>query len=52
MYTYPQGDIVSNMILNILAGLVILIFSGVVYSILYAAFMFIFSGGKDEKIQK
>jgi cbb3-type cytochrome oxidase subunit 3 len=36
----------------VLASLVLLVFIGVVYAILYAVIMFIFSGGNEEKIKK
>jgi len=52
MYTYPQWDLLSNIMLSVLAILVLLVFWGVIYAIVYAIFMFIFSGWNEEKIKK
>jgi heme/copper-type cytochrome/quinol oxidase subunit 2 len=42
----------ADVILNILAILTLLVFIGVIYAVVYATFMFIFSGGNEEKIKK
>ena len=49
---YPQNDLMSNVILSILAIMVLLVFGGVIYAIVYAIFMFVFSGWNEEKIKK
>jgi len=49
---YPQNDLMSNVILSLLAIMVLLVFWGVIYAIVYAIFMFIFSGWNEEKIKK
>ena len=45
-------DLVSSVIVNVLAILVLLVFLWVIYAILYAIFMFVFSWGNEEKIKK
>ena len=52
MYTYPEADLLSNIMLSVLAIMVLLVAGGVIYAIVYAIFMFIFSGGNEEKIKK
>jgi len=52
MYTYPQWDLLSNIMLSVLAIMVLLVVGGVIYAIVYAIFMFIFSGWNEEKIKK
>jgi len=52
MYTYPQWDLLSNIVLSVLSIIVLLVFAGIAYAIIYAIFMFIFSGWSDEKIKK
>jgi len=52
MYTYPQHDPLSNLILNVFGIMVLLVFIWVIYAIVYAIFMFIFSWGNEEKIKK
>ncbi len=52
MYAYPQGDLFSNIILNLLALMTLGVFIGVIYAILYAVFMFIFSWWNEQKITK
>jgi len=49
---YAQNDLMSTVILNVLAIMVLLVFIGVIYAIVYAIFMFIFSGWNEEKIKK
>ena len=49
---YPQNDLMSNVILSILAIMVLLVFGWVIYAIVYAIFMFVFSGWNEEKIKK
>jgi hypothetical protein len=44
MYTYPEADLLSNIMLSVLAIMVLLVAGGVIYAIVYAIFMFIFSG--------
>jgi len=52
MYEYSQTDLVSNIILNLLSILVLLVFWWVIYAIVYSIFMFIFSWWNEEKIKK
>jgi len=47
-----EGSMLSNIILNILAILVLLVFIGVIYALVYAIFMFVFSWWNEEKIKK
>jgi len=49
---YWDNTLMANIILNILALLVLLVFVGVLYAIVYSIFMFVFSGGNEEKIKK
>ena len=49
---YPQNDLMSNVILSILAIMVLLVFGWVIYAIVYAIFMFVFSWWNEEKIKK
>jgi len=49
---YAENSLMANVILNILAVLVLLVFIGVLYAIVYSIFMFVFSGGNEEKIKK
>ena len=52
MFTYPQHDPLSNLILNVFGIMVLLVFIWVIYAIVYAVFMFIFSWWNEEKIKK
>ena len=46
------NTVISNTILNILAILVLIVFIGVLYAIVYSIFMFVFSWWNEEKIKK
>lgn len=43
---------IEYIVLSILAGLVILIFGGAIYAFFLAIWLFIFSGGNEEKIKR
>jgi len=47
-----ENTLMANVILNILAILVLLVFAGVLYAIIYSIVMFVFSGGNEERIKK
>ncbi len=47
-----EWSMMSNVILNLLSILTLLVFIGVIYAVVYAVFMFVFSWGNDEKIKK
>lgn len=47
-----QNDLMSNLILNILAWMVLIVFVWVIYAIAYAVIMFIFSWWDETKIKK
>ena len=47
-----ENTLMANVILNILAILVLLVFAGVLYAIVYSIVMFVFSGGNEERIKK
>jgi len=47
-----EWSMMSNIILSLLAILTLLVFIWVIYAVLYAVFMFIFSWGNEEKIKK
>ena len=47
-----ENSLMANVILNILAILVLLVFAGVLYAIIYSIIMFVFSGCNEEKIKK
>jgi len=47
-----KNDLMSNLILNILAWMVLIVFVWVIYAIVYAIVMFIFSWWDEAKIKK
>jgi len=47
-----ENTLMANVILNIFAILVLLVFAGVLYAIIYSIIMFVFSWGNEEKIKK
>jgi ABC-type Fe3+ transport system permease subunit len=49
---FPEHSLMANVILSILAIMVLLVFVGIVYAVVYSVFMFIFSWWNEEKIKK
>jgi len=49
---FQEWSMMSNIILSLFAILTLLVFVWVIYAVLYAVFMFIFSWGNEEKIKK
>jgi len=52
MLTYYGLTSWENIFLSIMALIIIIIFGGVIYTILYAIFLFIFSKGDEKKIKQ